>query len=183
MTSYIKLKNKFVIDNFLIQDLTVSYGRKVDDKFKGIWYSGVEFENKDSIFNIIPDRFKPYFDINIMEVNTRIPPHTDSTILATINCYIKTDNCLTQFYKFKNENPTTRQIENQTNGYLFNVEDLETTDSFIAEENDAYLLDVSKPHSVIPLETVPVYRSAIVFQTKNFTFDEVSKMLTETNNV
>jgi hypothetical protein len=103
--------------------------------------------------------------------------------LSTINFYIKTDNCLTQFYKFKSENPTTRQIENQTDGYLFNVEDLETTNSFTAEPTDAYLLDVTKPHSVIPLETTNIHRSAIVLQTDRFTFDEVLEMLKETDNV
>jgi hypothetical protein len=182
MKNFIKLKNKFIINEYSIQQLRVWYGKKDNNKFKGIWYSDVECQDKDTIFGSIPTQFRPYFTMKIMEVNTRIPPHTDSRILSTINFYIKTDNCLTQFYKFKSENPTTRQIENQTNGYLFNVEDLETADSFIAESNDAYLLDVSKPHSVIPLEITNIHRSAIVLQTNRFAFDEVLEMLKETNN-
>ena len=78
---------------------------------------------------------------------------------------------------------TTTQVENQTDGYLFKVDELETTDSFIAESNDAYLLNVTSPHSVIPLELTNIHRSAIVLQTNRFTFDEVLEMLKETDNV
>ena len=183
MKNFVKLKNKFIINDYSIQQLTVGYGKKDNDKFKGIWYSNVEYQNKDTIFGSIPARFRPYYAMKVMEVNTRIPPHTDSRILSTINFYIKTDQCLTQFYKFKSENPTTTQIENQTDGYLFKVDELETTDSFIAEPNDAYLLNVTSPHSVIPLELTSIHRSAIVLQTNRFTFDEVLEMLKETDNV
>jgi hypothetical protein len=183
MKNFIKLKNKFIINEYSIQQLRVWYGKKDNDKFKGIWYSDVECQDKDTIFGIIPAQFRSYFAMKIMEVNTRIPPHTDSKILSTINFYIKTGNCLTQFYKFKNENPTLTQVENQTNGYLFNVEDLETANSFTAEPTDAYLLDVTKPHAVIPLETTNIHRSAIVLQTDRFTFDEALEMLKETDNL
>jgi hypothetical protein len=124
MKNFIKLKNKFIISDYSVQQLRVGYGKKDNDKFKGIWYSDVEYQNKDTIFDSIPARFRPYFAMRVMEVNTRIPPHTDSRIVSTINFYIKTDQCLTQFYKFKSENPTTTQVENQTDGFLFNVEDL-----------------------------------------------------------
>lgn len=183
MQNFAKLKNKFIIDSYTIQQMLVQYGKKDNDKFKGIWYSAVEYQNKNRIFDSIPVRFRPYFAMISMEVNTRIPPHTDSGILSTINFYIKTGECLTQFYKFKSENITKTQIKNQTHGYLFKLDELETTNSFIAEPNDAYLLDVSKPHSVIPLEITNMYRSAIALQTNKFTFDEVLEMLKETNNL
>jgi hypothetical protein len=183
MKNFAKLKNKFIIDDYTIQQIRVWYGTKDNDKFKGIWYSDVKYQNKDTIFNIIPVRFRPYFNMLSMEVNTRIPPHTDSRILSTINFYIKADNCLTQFYEFKSENLTKTQTENQTNGYLFKLDELETVNSFIAKPNDAYLLDVTKPHSVIPLQITNTHRSAIALQTNKFTFDEVLEMLKETNNV
>ena len=85
-----------------------------------------------------------------MRINTTIPPHTDSGIKSTINIYLKTDNCLTQFYKFKNDKPKTEQVENQTDGFIFDENDLEKTTSFIAKPNEAWLLDVSLPHSVVP---------------------------------
>jgi hypothetical protein len=183
MKNFAKLKNKFIIDNYTIQRMKVQYGKKDNNEFKGIWYSDIEYQNKDTLFNTIPTRFRNQFTMISVEVNTRIPPHTDSGILSTINFYIRPDKYLTQFYKFKSENLTKTQVENQTNGYLFKLDELETVNSFIAEPNDAYLLDVTKPHSVIPLQIMNTHRSAIALQTNKFTFDEVLEMLKETNNV
>ena len=186
MKPYIKLKNKFVIGEFSVQELKISYGIKVDDIFRGISYSGVELENKNivnTIFNIIPERFREYFYMNIMEISTQVPAHTDSDIACTINFYMKTGAALTQFYKIKNEKAIRKQVKNQTNGYMFDIEDLEATYIFVAEPNQAYLLDGSKPHSVLSSETPNLHRSAIVLQSNKFTFDEVSQMLKETNSI
>jgi hypothetical protein len=96
---------------------------------------------------------------------------------------MKTGSALTQFYTIKNENAIRKQVKNQTNGYMFDIEDLEPTYSFIAESNQAYLLDGSKPHSVLSSETSNLDRSAIVLQTDRFTFDDVSQMLKETHSI
>ena len=182
--NFVKLKNKLHVNDYTIKSLIVSYGRKIDgNTFKGISYSNVEFNNKDKIYNLIPEKFKKYFMIGIMEVNAQIPPHTDSKILSTINVYINTDNCLTQFYKFKNKHLDKTQIENQTTGFLFKPEDLETTDNFVAEPNDAYLLNVSQPHAVIPQGASDIHRTAIVLQSGKFSFEEVIEMLKETDNL
>ena len=188
--NFAKLKNKFYIDDYTKKSLIVSYGKQINDTtFKGISYSSIEFNNKKEIisfkeiFKIIPERYRQYFMIAVMEVNTQIPPHTDSKILSTINIYINTDNCLTQFYKFKNKNLKKTQIENQTNGFLFEINDLDLTDSFIAESNDAFLLDVSTPHAVIPQGNTSINRTAIVLQSGVFNFNEVIEMLEETGNI
>jgi hypothetical protein len=182
--NFAKLKNKFYIDDYIKKSLIVSYGKQINDTtFKGICYSDIEFKEKDEIFKIIPERFRQYFMIGVMEVNTQIPPHTDSKILSTINIYLNTDNCLTQFYKFKNENFEKSQIENQTTGFLFGPKDLDLTDSFIATPNDAYLLDVSMPHAVIPQDSNSIYRTAIFLQSSFFNFNEVLEMLRETDNI
>jgi hypothetical protein len=182
--SFIKLKNKLHVNDYTIKSLIVSYGTRLDDNtFKGISYSNIEVANNDEIFNLIPDRFKKYFMIGIMEVTHKIPPHTDSNVLSTINIYINTDNCLTQFYKFKDQVVEKSQLENQTTGFLFKTEDLNPTDNFVAEPNDAYLLNVSLPHAVIPQEELPIHRIAVVLQSGKFSFDEVLEMLKETGNV
>lgn len=142
---FCKLNNEFVIDDYNVLDVQTSF-MKGD---KGIAYHYVNF-GKFNIFDIIPEKYKEYFFVTLMHINTEIPPHTDSGIKSTINIYLKTDNCLTQFYKFKNNTPKTEQVDNQTDGYIFDESDLEKTDSFIAKPNEAWLLDVSLPHSVIP---------------------------------
>lgn len=39
--------------------------------------------------------------MQLMEVNSYIPPHTDSDTLAVINFYIDTADCITKFYDVK----------------------------------------------------------------------------------
>ena len=58
-----------------------------------------------------------------MTIDCGIPPHTDSDIKVTINFYIRTDNCRTVYYKLLSDNPKKYQIENQTNGFIFDKND------------------------------------------------------------
>ena len=69
------------------------------------------------------------------------------------NFYIQTDDCITQFYKFKTDKPKLYQVENQSNGFLFDECDLDKVDSFVAKPTEAWVLDVTKPHSVMPQST------------------------------
>jgi hypothetical protein len=71
----------------------------------------------------------------------------------------------------------------QTTGRTFKEDDLELTGSFIAESGDAWLLDVSSPHSVKNLGTSPVDRIALVLQSSNYTFNQVYAMLQETGYI
>ena len=70
------------------------------------------------------------------------------------------------------------QIDNQTDGYVYNPDDLIETDSFIAKPGDIYILNVSKVHSVIPLDDQEINRKAICFSTNTLDFNEVQKMFT-----
>jgi hypothetical protein len=116
-----------------------------------------------------------------MRINAQIPPHTDSGIKSTINIYINTDDCVTQFYKFKNTDPTTQQVTNQTDGFIFNETDLEKTNSFVAEPSQAWLLDVSRPHAVIPHSDFNE-RTAIAISS-TLAYNVVQDILKETGNL
>jgi len=147
---FCKLNKNFIIGECDIKDVQMQYGHQIDDKFVGIQYCHVDFADKMSIMNIIPREYHKCFYMTIMRINTQIPPHTDSGIKSTINFYINTEDCRTQFYKFKSDNPKKEQVENQSDGYIFDINDLEETDSFVAQPNEAWVLNVANPHSVIP---------------------------------
>jgi ABC-type tungstate transport system permease subunit len=144
---FCKLNKEFVVNDYEMKEIQTSFMKDG----KGIAYHYVNFNNFN-IFDIIPEKHKEHFSVTLMHINTTIPPHTDSGIKSTINIYLQTDNCLTQFYKFKNGNPKTEQVNNQTDGFIFDELDLEKTNAFIAKTNEAWLLNVSQPHSVIPQE-------------------------------
>jgi hypothetical protein len=148
-----KLNKNFIIGDCDIKDVQISYGHETPDGFSGIQYCFVEFENKDDIMNIIPKEYQKYFFMTIMRINREIPPHTDSGIKSTINFYIQTDDCITQFYKFKTDSPKLYQVKNQSDGFLFDESDLDKMDYFVSKPTEAWVLDVTKPHSVIPQST------------------------------
>lgn len=170
---FCKLNKKFVITDYKVLELQMSFM----NNNKGIAYYHAEFD-KFSMFDLVPPEHKDYFTVTLMRINDQIPPHTDSGIQSTINIYIETDNCLTQFYRFKNNSPATHQVANQTNGFIFNESDLEKTNAFVANPTEAWLLDVSQPHAVIPQGKFN-HRTAVAISS-TLAYNVVENMLKET---
>lgn len=179
-----KLNGEFYVKNYTELQKRISYeyaGDKADDSYKGILYSGVWVSNIKDLMQVIPENERKYFNVLIMKINSKIIPHTDSYIKSTINFYMKTENCITKFYDLRVENPKKRQIKNQKEGFLFDENELIEVENFVAKPNEAWLLDVTKPHAVHPMGQIKE-RLAITFgTTKNY--EEVYQMLKETNYV
>jgi hypothetical protein len=152
----------------------MKYGETVNGEFKGIEYLLIDTVAEE-LWSVIPKKERVNFFMTMMRVNTAIPPHTDSGIQSTINFYIRTDNCLTQFYKLKTNSPKTRQVNNQTDGHIFDINELDVVDAFVAEPNSAWLLDVTQPHAVIPQDKF-TERAAIVLSSK-LAYEQVADLL------
>jgi len=176
---FYKLKNKFKINDFSVKDETIYYGIKFGNKVLGLRYCNVDSIEKDTLLSVLPERYRSAPVFLSMESNSYIPPHTDSMIKATINFYLRPDNCQTNFYSFK-QSTEGFKLSNQTNGSMYNLQDLNLEASFIAQEGDVYLLDVSKPHAVKPLDKV-ANRFSLCLQFVDHNFEEVYAMLQETN--
>lgn len=177
-----KLKCDVVIDGYEELLPTKSYGETVNGEFKGIQYCYVDFPKMQELFLLFPEKYRLDFFTQLMKVNRVIPPHTDSGIKTTINFYIKTDNCLTQFYRFNNNSPKRIQIDNQTDGYIFDEKDLDLIGCFRAKENEAWILDVTIPHSVLPIGEFND-RIAVTLATAIHPYEDVCNMLYETGNL
>jgi len=177
-----KLKNEFNLSDYdKVRDV-VNYGVDYVEEFKGIQYSRIKIPNMHDVYKILPKEYRKMFGLNLMRINSKVPAHTDSNIKTCINFYIKTEPCVTYFHEPIVENPRTHQINNQSDGYMFNEEDLKRVASFVAKPNEAWILDVKKPHSVVPLFGINE-RQAFTLATNSFTFDEVCDMLKETGNL
>lgn len=176
MNNYFKKLNiNFEIPPICLGKTLVNYGIDIDNKFHGIWY--------DEITNSQDIDFKKFlntkdFVISLLQANSYIPPHTDSDTISVLNFYLEADNCLTQFYELK-DNATGFQIENQTDGKIYSLDELNIGPSFMASKGDVYLLNVSKVHSVIPLHDKDVKRAAISLSFPNLNFDETQKIIIE----
>jgi hypothetical protein len=153
-------------------------GNVEDGVFKGLHYHHADIENADELLAVIPAQYRMNFCLSIVEINTNVPPHTDSGIKAAINFYMQTDGCSTRFFKPK-ANPRTYQIENQHDGgRIYDEADLDEVGSFIAQDDDAWLIDVTMPHAVNPGGV----RIAAQIATNSYDYNQVLKML-EDNHV
>jgi hypothetical protein len=174
----LKIAEDFHISSFEKDELKISYGLEVDGIWKGIKYFKLKEIDEVKVRSLLPESVRNEFDIFVMEINNKIPPHTDSGILSTINIYLETEPCSTQFYRY-NQDHEVMQIDNQTNGKLFRIKNLIPEDSFIANTNEVWLLDVSKPHSVFPVDENQknIKRIAICLQSSKYSFSDVKNLI------
>jgi len=175
---FIKLNKKFDVSSFTETTLINEYAING----KGIGFYNIDNYNKDLILSVIPERYRSEFVIREMKINYNIPPHTDSYIDASINFYVKAVNCQTNFFA-KADASLGVKMTTQTTGRTFKEDDLKHTGSFIAESGDAWLLDVSSPHSVKNLGSGAVDRVALVLQSSSYNFDDLYAMLLETGYI
>ena len=173
-----KLNLNFTPPEFQLGEREMEYGLNVDNEFRGIWYSGIKEDPDFELKKYIPKKYRNNFIVQLMEVNFFILPHIDSGGKSVINFYIETDKCLTQFYEIK-KGSKPFQIDNQTDGCVYDVKDLDKGPSFIARPGDVYILDVSKVHSVIPLGEEKVKRKAFCLSSSELNFNELVKIMTQ----
>ena len=148
----------------------------------GLRYSEINSSN-NHFLDILPFNYKEHFKLQFLEINIPyVPPHIDNDVITSINFYINAKNYKTSFYKIKNNSPKTTRLVNQTNGCFFNQEHIKYQDSFIANDNDIYILDVTKIHDVrkIDFETNNV-RTALVISSSTISFEETLDILRKNN--
>jgi hypothetical protein len=171
-----KLNLNFTPPEFQLGEREMEYGLDIDNEFHGIWYSGIKNDNDFELKEHIPKKYRNQFTVQLMEINYYILPHTDSGVKSVVNFYIETDECLTRFYEVK-EGAQPFKINNQTDGCVYRIEDLELGPSFIAKPGDVYILDVSKVHGVIPLTEEKVKRKALCLSSSELNFKQLVEIM------
>ena len=182
---FAKIKNPIGECTFIEGEVYKEYGRPNDDGiFKGLRYSKM-YDISENIYDLIPIRYRSkFYPPLLMRINSNVPPHTDSGVITSINWYLSPSKCATTFYSFKtNQNVISHKIENQTNGSIFDKSCLDIIGHFVAEPNDIWLLNVGQPHGVESLLPKLEIRTAIVWQTNEFSFNDVVDMLIETGHL
>jgi hypothetical protein len=89
-------------------------------------------------------------------------------------------NKIKEFVAEKQNMPTIEEITYVD--AVYNFDDVYEVGSFVAEPNQAYMLDVRLPHSVEPLNGTKL-RKAMALRTKDYEYSEVYEMLKETGNL
>lgn len=167
---YIDISN--VNKQLNITKLQVEYGKYIDNVFNGIRYYGIDDESTAYLLKkFLPLSLQSHFNVLLMIINyDNILPHTDSDISTVINYYIKGSDAITHFWKLKpNMQNKALKLENQTDGSIYNVDDLEHNYSFKAKDNEFWILNVKEIHSVLGAKNT---RMAFCFQSQ-LSYNEV----------
>lgn len=153
------------------KDLHVRFGVVANGRFKGISYNNALVDTS-SISEIVSRLPEDKISIQFMSINHEVPPHVDNGINTVINIYTKAGGYTTTFHKAK-EGASKHRLPNQDSGYVCAWHEVDEVDSFIAEDGDAWVLNVSELHSVHSGEGD---RSAVCINTA-LEYDEVVKLL------
>ena len=158
----------------------VKYGIEKDGKFEGIAYKNCIISHKMTaqLLSHIPIAMRHKFVPLHMHINRDIIPHIDSGVCTVINLYLKAGGYTTDFNKPK-DGTKPFKLPNQTTGCAYQFEDVDTIASFVAEDGDAYILDVTKLHSVHSGSEKD--RIAVALSTK-LDFDSVCQMFETDKN-
>jgi len=191
---FVKLKNKFETPIYTTISGLESFAG-LDGK--GVTHKRVWTPEQEQFFSVIPRRYWDDFEFTLMTINNYILPHIDNDLLCAINFYMATDNGSgkTVYYKTKDGvSPLPNKPELKVNaenfnegvvkyvGDLYKQEDVEPIAEFTAYDGDAYLIDVTKIHNVIPNENFKL-RKVLALRSKKYRYEQVYEMLKETNNV
>lgn len=167
--TFVKLNQKFPSIQYSEGGEAVSYGGII---------SYLELNSINlNLLDVIPERYQDGFSLSLMKISGEVPPHTDSDVKTVINFYVNSGNYKTVFF---DGDATTYQIKNQTNGKMFLRDTLVENGSFIAFDDDAYCLNVEKPHAVDALDDSPTERVAVCISTCDYDFEQVCSMLNDT---
>jgi hypothetical protein len=162
------------------RELKYQYGKIVDGVWYGISYYKAELEIESKLKSIVPEKHRKLFDTTLMIITSPyIQPHIDNNITMAINFYMETGDAVTCFHKTKEEVKTNIEVlpEQTTTGKLFLFEDLDIVNTFKANRNEVYLLNVGEIHSVY--SSTGSYREAYCLQSNKFTYQQMLDMLEE----
>jgi len=205
--NFIKLKDQFFFTKDDIQNqnklMTIGYGGDQTVKSFQIDTSNPKIQK---IYNLIPEHAREFFTISGITVSEHLPPHTDD-VSTSIMFYINTNGYKIQFYKMATDTPELQYCPKKLNGQaitdlksykpeiyktnvksytpdIYRAEDLIEDSYFIANNNDAYCIDGTKPHSLISPDgqAMPTVRSFICVTTP-MQFQHVVTLLQQTNSI
>jgi hypothetical protein len=146
---YVKLDN-FSIDIDLFQYKGIP-GHNYPGITPGIWLRYYNFSD----INKYKEYFPKFTDlipdtILLAEITGKgvLGPHIDHGPKVVLNWYVNSNDSFTYFYN-KNEGAQGIILPGQTEANIFFPNQVTKVDEFVAKDNDAYLLNVSKIHSVL----------------------------------
>lgn len=130
------------------------------------------------ILNLIPEKIIkleiPQVHWQIFSGGSIVPPHTDKGRISTINLYTQVNNEKTIVYNKLRDGISLELKDGSFTNESFIPEWISEADSFVAQQWDAYALDISRPHAVINMTSIP--RISISFSFYKTKYDDLVNM-------
>lgn len=144
-----KLSTSYNISSKVGDTEFIRFGMDIEGTWRGITYHNSAYPVSDiqDIWNQIPPELQGRFSHEVMTINSDVYPHIDNGIHTSINVYTITNGYTTAFNKPK-EGRSSFKLPNQQDGLCYHFDDVDIVDSFVAQDGDAYLLNVKSLHSV-----------------------------------
>ena len=160
----------------------------VDTDFK-ILDKQIEFEldtagNKIQYFNVVSrsmdefiaslGEYSRHFYTSFVNIETNVPPHTDIVDKVSFNFYIETGDYRTTFYNSR-DGSSKLTYADHGDGHVYNIDELEPIDSFVANPGDVYLLNGKIIHGVSSNNRLP--RKFLQVSASDLEYDQVLGIL------
>lgn len=157
--------------DFKILDKKIEFD--LDTAGNKIQYFNVESNYADNFIASL-GKYGQYFYVSFVNIETNVPPHTDIVDKVNINCYINAGGYKTTFYK-SNENSLRLTYADHGDGHVYQINELNEIDSFIAETGDVYVLDGKTIHGVRSDNQLP--RQFLQISTNKLEYNQVLEIL------
>jgi hypothetical protein len=142
------------------------------DNGTGIHYYSInDFEKLTSLhikpFCKIPPQYVSFTEVTGQGL---LNPHIDHTIKCCVNYYFEPNGSTTCFYRPKHFS-TAQTYPGQTEANIYSIDEVEEVAQFTSLKNEAYLLNVSKIHSVYSPNSGT--RKFISYSWTNYSFEKI----------
>ena len=189
---YKKIDHLIIPDNFELEPNKginyVSYGYHNPVYKMGVKISYYKIKD-DNVLIGLKNWLQTYYKcrantVLISEIEGKgfLKPHCDDGIKTCLNIYYQVDNDVTTFYLDKAQNSGSTFVSRndpnrKTSGMMYDdLSQLEEQGSFVANNKDAYFLDVSSIHSVMKPSI-----NTRVFLTFEWVKDDIETILNSSN--
>lgn len=157
--------------DFQVLDKKIEFN--LDTTGKRIQYFNVASQCAEKFIASLGD-YSQYFYMSFVNIETNVPPHTDIVDKVNINFYIETGGYKTTFYQ-SNNNSLKSTYADHGDGHVYQLDELEELDSFIAMPGDVYILNGKVVHGVHSSNQLP--RKFLQVSTNKLDYDQVLEIL------
>lgn len=159
--------------DFKILDKQIEF--ELDTKGNKIQYFNVSSQLLDDFISSLGE-YSKYFYSSFVIIETNVPPHTDIVDKVSVNFYIETGDYQTTFYNSK-DGSSKLTYADHGDGHVYNINELEEIDSFVANPGDVYLLNGKVIHGVNSTNENKLPRKFLQISTNELEYEQVLNIL------